>query len=130
MLVQEANQELAVFGEPSVLADEWLGTLGFMAFIPVRAAAVGDPQETYFVQNAYRDQRLQLPNFHWRGNSLAFTLTDLTDEMESAIRMSVANAAQSVRRLRGFRTQQAMTHTRFAEQIAKRFGPLPELERS
>lgn len=126
-LFQETDRELAVFGEPTVLPDDWLGTLGFMAFIPIReAAAGGDPQETYFAQKAFGDQRLQLPNFHWRNNSLAFTLTDLTDEMESAIRTSVAYASQSVARLRDVRMKQAVTHTRFAELITQRFGVLPE----
>jgi hypothetical protein len=126
-LFDETDQALAVFDEPKVLPDDWLGTLGFMAFLPIRAAAAGgDPQETYFAQNAFGDQRLQLPNFHWRNNSLAFTLTDLTDEMESAIRTSVANADQSVQRLRDVRTKQTLTHTRFAELIKERFGALPE----
>ena len=103
-LFHEADQEIAVFGEPRVLPDDWLGTLGFMAFIPIRAAAAGgDTQETYFAQNAFGDQRPQLPNFHWRNNSLAFTLTNLTDQMESAIRTSVANADRSVARVRHFR---------------------------
>lgn len=128
---QEADQEIAVFGEPTVLPDDWLGTLSFMAFIPIRAAAAGgDPQETYFAQNAFGDHRLQLPNFHWRDNSLAFTLTDLTDEMEAAIRMSVANADQSVARLRDVRTKQTLAHTRFAERITERFGVLSEREQN
>jgi hypothetical protein len=129
VLFLEADQELAVFGEPIVLPDDWLGTLGFMAFIPIRAAAVGgDSQETYFAENAFGDQRLQLPNFHWRDNGLAFTLTDLTDEMEAAIRTSAANADQSVARLRELRTKQTLTHTQFADRITERFGALPGRE--
>jgi hypothetical protein len=125
-ILNDADHELGVFGKPVVRPDEWLGTPGFMAFIPVGAAAAGgDPQDIYFVQNAFADQRLQLPNFGWRDNCLAFTLIDLTDEMESAIRTSVANAYRSVGRLRDSRTQRALAHALFADQIAKRFGPLP-----
>lgn len=102
-----------------------------MAFIPIRAAAPGgDPQAVYFAQNAFGDQRLQLPNLHWRDNRLAFTLTDLTDEMEAAIRTSVANADQSVTRLRDVRMKQTLAHTRLAERITKRFGVLPGHEQN
>ena len=86
------------------------------------------PQETQQVLNSFSAQQMQLQNFHWRNNSLAFTLTELTEAVQSAVRESVANADESVRRLRHFRTQQARTHAHFAEQVTKRFGALPEHE--
>lgn len=44
-----ASEELTIFGEPSVVRDEWIGTLGLLAFIPVRAnMASGDPLESHY----------------------------------------------------------------------------------
>jgi hypothetical protein len=126
-IITEASTEQAVFGEASVMRDEWLGTLGLIALIPIRAnVAGGDPLESYYVQQAFNGQRLHFPNFHQRGDSLAFGLNEITEEVEKAIRTAVANADTQVAHLRRIRLQQAQTHSQFAARIREHFGPLPE----
>lgn len=124
-IVTEAGTQQAVLGEASVKRDVWLGTLGLIALIPIRASvAGGDPLESYYVQQAFNGQRPYLSNFHQRGDSLAFSLNEMTEDVEKAIRAAVANADTQVARLRRIRLQQAQIHAQFAAKVREHFGPL------
>jgi hypothetical protein len=99
-------------------------TSGLIALIPIRAnVAGGDPLESYYVQQAFNGQRLHFPNFHQRGDSVAFGLNEISEDVEKAIRTAVANADTQVAHLRRIRLQQAQTHAQFAAKIREHFGP-------
>jgi len=103
-LFGEASHEPAIFGEVSVVRDEWIGTLGLLASIPVFASmAGGDPIESYHVHQAFGGQRPHLAHFHQRDSNIVFALNEISEPLGTAIRAAIANAGQQVAHLRRIR---------------------------
>jgi hypothetical protein len=125
-LMTEATIESAIFGEANVVRDEWIGTLGLLAFIPVRASTAGaDPLESYYVQQAFSAHRPHLADLHLRDGNIVFAVNEMTEAVATAIRAAIANAGQQVAHLRRIRMEQARAHGEFATSIRERFGALP-----
>ncbi len=125
-IVAEVNREPAIFGEPTVVRDEWGGTHGFLASIPVLAnMAGGDPPESYYVHEAFNGQSRRLPHLHQRDLNVYFAVNDLSDEIANALRAAITNADEQVAHLRRIRMEQTRTHEEFASIVRERFGALP-----
>lgn len=125
-LFAEARADPAIFGEVSVVPDEWMGTFGLFACVPVLANLDnGDPLEGYYVQEAFNGQTQHLAHLHQRGSNILFAVDEPSNVIENAIRDAIINASNQVAHLRQLRMAQMTTHSAFAFAMRERFGPLP-----
>jgi hypothetical protein len=83
----------------NVVDDEWLGTFGRLAFLQI---GVGDrSQETLTpTYSIFGNQRSAFPNLHVRDGQLAFSVGELTLELEDALRTAIADSEEQAPHLR------------------------------
>ena len=55
-----------------------------------------------------------------------FSVSEVTDELEAALRTAIADSEEQALYVRGVRAKQAQEFQAFAAGFQRRFGPLPE----
>jgi hypothetical protein len=112
-----------IFGAVRVVADEWLGTGTWMAFVEILASAIGgDTTESFYAHQAFTNRRPNLENLNNRDGCVTFTLAELTPDIEDALRGAIASAEEMIKRVRGVQAEQVTAHTRFASALLSRYG--------
>jgi hypothetical protein len=126
LITAARSDELALFGEASVVKDEWLGTFGWLAFLQIRVGGRGQEELTQ-THDIFGNQRAVFPNLHVReGQIIGFSVSEITGELENALRTAIVDSEEQARHVRGVRTRQAEEFQAFATGFQRRFGPLPE----
>jgi hypothetical protein len=125
ILASARSDDLGLFGEVSVVDDEWLGTFGWLAFLQVRTGERGQEELTQ-THGIFGNQRAVFPNLHFRGDRIAFSVSEITPEFEEALRTAIADSEEQARHVRGARARQAQAFQDFASGFEHRFGPLPD----
>jgi hypothetical protein len=122
LVAATGNKELGVFGEVSVVSDQWLGTSGWIALFEVRSAG-RDLLELNTANHSFVDQKV-FPNLHQRGHAMAFMIAGLTDELRTALVAAIERTNGHVLYVREFRSRQEETVNKFAAGIRGRFPPI------
>jgi hypothetical protein len=124
-LVVSARTDPTLFGKVRVIDDQWLGTLGWLAALEIRAEGSGREELTQ-THDIFANHRAAFQNLHVRDDEIAFSVSDITGEFEDALRSAIADAEQQARHVRKIRAQQAHAYQQFAAEFHGRFGPLPD----
>jgi hypothetical protein len=119
------SDELGLFGDVSVVTDEWLGTGGFLAFLTINVGDRGR-EELNQTHDIFGNARAAFPNLHEREGHVVFSISELTSELDAALRTAIADSEAQARHVREHRARQARESNAFAAAIHTRFGPLPE----
>jgi hypothetical protein len=124
-----SSDELGLFGDVNVVDDEWLGTFGWLAFLQIGVGG-RSPETLTQTQNIFGNQRSAFPNLHVRNGQLAFSVGELTVELQDALRTAIVDSEEQARHVRGVRARQTEAFQAFAVGFQRRFGPLPDDQRS
>jgi hypothetical protein len=119
------GNEPALFGAVQVVNDKWLGTFGWFALLEIRVGGRGQEELTQ-TQNIFGNQPAAFPRLHVRDGRLAFSISELTNELQDALRTAIADSEDQARHIREFRARQTDAFQAFASDIHRRFGRLPE----
>lgn len=125
LIASARSDELALFGEASVVNDQWLGTFGWLAFLQIRVGNRGQEELTQ-THNIFGNHRTSFPNLHVHEGQVAFSVSELTEELADALRTAIADSEEQARHVRAVRAQQTRAFQAFAAGFQRRFGPLPE----
>lgn len=125
-LVRSASSNDArLFDDASVVDDRWLGTFGWLALLKLR-----QPEGTFLdlshLVARFSDKRADFPNVHVRDGQLAFSISAISSDFESALRGAIADSEELARHRRKIRTEQASAFQSFANGFQTRIPPLPE----
>jgi hypothetical protein len=120
-----SNEELGLFGEVTVVDDEWLGTFGWLAFVQIRVGGRSQEELTQ-THDIFGNQRAAFPELHVREGQIAFSVSELTEELRDALRTAIADSEGQARHVRTVRGQQTEAFQAFAAGFQHRVGPLPE----
>jgi hypothetical protein len=124
LIASARSDEAALFGEVNVMKDEWLGTFEWLAFLSVS----GDRGQEQLTQthDIFGNQTAAFPNLHVRDGCVAFSVTEITSELDAALRSAISDSEEQALHVRGVRARQAKEFQTFAEGFQRHFGPLPE----
>ena len=125
LIASARSDALALFGEASVVNDQWLGTFGWLAFLQIRVGNRGQEELTQ-THNIFGNHRTSFPNLHVHEGQVAFSVSELTEELADALRTAIADSEDQARHVRAVRAQQTRAFQAFAAGFQRRFGPLPE----
>jgi hypothetical protein len=109
----------------SVAKDDWLGTFGWLAFLSIRVGERGQEELTQ-THNIFGNHRAVFPNLHVRDGQVAFSVSEITGELEEALRAAISDSEGQARHVRGVRARHTQAFQAFAAGFQRRFGPLPE----
>ncbi len=124
-IASASSEELGLFGKVTVVDDQWLGTFGWLAFIQIRVGGHGQEELTQ-THDIYGNQRAAFPELHVREGQIAFSVSELTEELQDALRTAIADSEEQARHVRAVRAQQTEAFQAFAAGFQNRVGPLPE----
>jgi hypothetical protein len=117
--------DLALFGEVKVVDDEWLGTFGWLAFLQIHFGGRGQEELTQ-THDIFGNERAAFPNLHVRNGQIAFSISELSDELQDALRTAITDSEEQARHVRSVRARQTQAFQAFAADFHRRFGPLPD----
>jgi hypothetical protein len=120
-----SSDEVGLFGDVNVVDDRWLGTFGWLAFLQIGVGSRGQEELTQ-THDIFGNQRAAFPNLHVRDGQIAFSVSELTEEVQGALRTAIADSEEQARHVRTVRAQQAQAFQAFAVGFQRRFRPLPE----
>lgn len=124
LIASARKDQIPLFGEVNVVNDEWLGTFGWLAFLQIRAGGPGGEELTQ-TQAIFGNAPAAFPNLHVRDGRLAFSISAMTSELESALQTAIENSQRQASHVRDFKARQAKTFQAMAASIEQRFGRLP-----
>lgn len=119
------SDELGLFGDVRVVADEWLGTGGWLAFLDVQAGADGSQELTQTV-DIFGNSRAVFPQLHVRDECVVFGVTQISPDLTAALRTAIPLSEEQASHVRSFREKQASTYKAFSANVRQRFGPLSD----
>jgi hypothetical protein len=123
-IVQETrNEELGLFGNVRIVADRWLGTGGWLAFIDVDPGAGGSEELTQTV-GIFGNSRATFPQLHVRDECVVFSVDRITPDLTAALKTAIADSEAQASHLRCFREEQARAFEAFSTGIHKSFPRL------
>lgn len=117
------DEKLGLFGEVRVADDEWIGTDGLLALLEIRG---GDHREIEQTLDIFRNATSAFPNLHQRNHQIAFSVTQLSSELEESLPTAIADAERQAKHVRKHKAAQAQAIEAFATSVGRRFGSLPD----
>jgi hypothetical protein len=82
-VVTASSEELGLFGEVTVVDDRWLGTFGWLAFVQIRGGG-RDQEHLSQTHDIFGNQRAVFPELHVREGQIAFSVSELTEDLQDA----------------------------------------------
>lgn len=120
-----SSEELGLFGEVAVVDDQWIGTFGWLVLLQIRVGDRGHEELTQ-THDIFGNQRAAFPNLHVRDGQVAFSVSELTEELQDALRTTIADSEEQARHVRAVKARQTQAFQAFAAGFQRHFGPLPD----
>jgi hypothetical protein len=120
-----SSDDLALFGEVTVVDDQWLATFGWLAFLQILVGGRGQEELTQ-TNDIFGNQRAAFPNLHVRDGQIAFSISELTEELQDALRTAIADSEEQASHVRAVRARQTQAFQAFATGFQQHIGPLPD----
>ncbi len=119
------NDDVALFGDIQVVKDEWMGTYGWLVSMDVQLG-VAEGEEVGHLMGILGDTHGYLTKLQMHEGRVVFEAFRLTEEAGQELRSAISRVEDQIQHVRDFRAGQAEAFRRYAAEIQRELGPLPD----